>query len=458
MTAVPYRPLAPADKALPLPPLAAGRPFLGHGLEMYQRPLQHMLSLYHRYGPVYRVRVPGREYYILAGLDANRMLSATDDQYFLSRGLFDDFQKELQASHLLINMDGEEHKRLRGLMRPGYSRRHFMRRLDDAVAITRKHLATWPVGGKVGVMDACQRIVTEQITTVFVGYPPEDYFEDVRTFMGTLLRALVTETRPRWVLRLPSYRNARERVLELARKVLTYYRSLPPAERPEGLITDVLAHYEQGGEFVANEDDLLSSVIGPYLAGLDTVAGTLAFMIYAFLKHGVWEQVRAEAAILLQPENLTPKALREAHLLHAAAMETLRMYPVAAFTPRLAAQDFVFHGYRVPRGASLLIANGLTHYLPEYFPQPERFDPARHLPPRKEYQRTPGAFAPFTLGPHTCLGAGTAEIQLMLTIATIVYHLDLALPSPDYQVRQALTPTPSPGFGFLVRVLGRHHL
>ncbi len=458
MTAV-YAPLSGADERFPLPPLAAGRPLLGHALEMYRHPLQHMIDLYQRYGPIYRVRVPGREFYVLAGLDANRMLSATGSAYFLSQGLFDDFQKELGASHFLINMDGAAHKRMRGLMRPGYSKRRFLQRLDDVVAVTRGYLAAWPVGKTIGVLDACQRIVTEQITSVFVGHPPGDYFEDIRRFMGMLMRALVIETAPRWTLQLPAYRRAKRRVWELAARVMESYRRLPPDERPPGLLADLLAHYEAGGEFVSDDADLLSAVVGPYLAGLDTVAGTLAFMIFAFLRHGVWEEIRAEVDDLLFVEGgLTTENLKKAKKLHAAVMETLRMYPVAAFTPRLAAQDFVFHGYRVPQGAEVLLANGLTHFLPEYFPNPQRFEIARHLEPRLEYRRTPGAFAPFTLGPHTCLGAGTAEYQLMLTIATIVHHMDLALLRPDYQVRQALTPTPSPGFGFKVRVLGRHHL
>ncbi len=426
---------------------------------MYRQPLQHMIDLYRRYGPIYRVRVPGREFSVLAGLDANRMLSGTGSDYFLSRGLFDDFQAELEASHFLINLDGPEHKRMRGLLRPGYSKRRFLQSLDDVVDITRRYLASWQSGEEVGVLDACQRIVTEQITSVFVGQPPGDYFEDIRRFMGMLMRALVIETAPRWTLKLPAYRRSKRRVWELAAKVLESYRSLPPEERPPGLLTDLIAHYEQGGEFVSDEADLLSAVIGPYLAGLDTVAGTLSFMIYAFLRHGVWEEIRAEVdEVLFVDGGITKENLQKAEKLHAAVMETLRMYPVAAFTPRLAAQDFVFHGYRVPRGAEVLIANGLTHFLPEYFPEPQRFNLTRHLEPRREYRRTPGAFAPFTLGPHTCLGAGTAEYQLMLTIATMVHHLDLALTPPDYQVKQALTPTPSPGFGFRVRVTGRRDL
>src|SRR5260221_2053373 len=48
-----------------------------------------------------------------------------------------------------------------------------------------------------------------------------------------------------------------------------------------------------------------------------------------------------------------------------------------------------------------------------------QFDLDRFRPPRNEH-RKPGAYAPFGLGDHTCLGAGIAEVQLMTTMATLL--------------------------------------
>ncbi|RMF50822.1 MAG: cytochrome P450 [Anaerolineae bacterium] len=451
MTTV-YEPLSNTTTDVPLPPLAPGAPLLGHALEMYSNPILHMRDLYYKLGPIYRVRVPGREFTIMAGIEANQMLSGTGDMYFRSAGEFDEFEQEMQASHFLINMDGEEHKRMRRLLRPGYSRRLYVQKTEEAVAITRRHVQGWKEGALLGVLDACQRIITEQIGALLIGHAPGDYFDDLRLFMNTVLRTLVTKTWPRVMLYRPAYRRAKARIWELARQVTDEVRHLPPEERPRGLLRDLLQHYESGGDLVSDEDDLLAAVVGPYLAGLDTVAGTMAFAIFAFLKHGVWQTLSEESDALFAEGPLTASSLRNAPLLHAALMESIRMYSVASFTPRVVAQSFVFRGYRVDAGTRVLIANGLTHYLPEFFPEPDRFDLTRHLPPRKEYRQA-GAFTPFSLGPHTCLGAGTGEAQLMVTLATILHSVELALEPPDYQVKQALTPIPSPGFGFKVRVV-----
>ena len=107
-------------------------------------------------------------------------------------------------------------------------------------------------------------------------------------------------------------------------------------------------------------------------------------------------------------------------------------------------------GMTVARAA---VANALTQYLPEYFPEPERFDIDRHA--RADRPKVPNTYAPFTLGSHTCLGAGMAESQLMVVIATLLRHFEFALPSPDYRVEIQAAPIPNPGKGLTVKVVRR---
>lgn len=134
-------------------------------------------------------------------------------------------------------------------------------------------------------------------------------------------------------------------------------------------------------------------------------------------------------------------------MLHGAAIETLRMYPVAPFTPRTAEQPFTFEGYRVDAGTEVFFAQTVTHYLPEFYPNPHLFDPMRG-------RGKPGTYAPYTLGAHLCLGAGIAEMQMLVMLARLLHNLDLSLPSPEYDVTIHATPLPNPGRRFRVRVDG----
>jgi cytochrome P450 len=93
----------------------------------------------------------------------------------------------------------------------------------------------------------------------------------------------------------------------------------------------------------------------------------------------------------------------------------------------------------------------LPHHLAEHFPEPRRFDIDRSRSPRNEHQPG-GVYAPFGVGPHTCLGGGCAEIQVALTMATLLHDLHFELDPPGYVLKVRMDPTPTPGPGLGVRI------
>jgi cytochrome P450 len=235
--------------------------------------------------------------------------------------------------------------------------------------------------------------------------------------------------------------------------VLHAHRTEANGRQPD-LVDDLLAARDWNDEKLG-EADLLAATIGPFFAGMDTVASTMGFMLYAILKHpAIYAQIQAEIDTHLS-DGLPPwRELPRLEALYGATLETLRYYPVAPFTPRGVKTSFTFGGYHVEAGQEVIIVNGLTHYLPEFFPDPHRFDITRYAKPRQEHRQGLGIFAPYTLGPHTCLGAGAAEVQLMVTVAALLKSVRLELTAPDYTLKTKLLPIPSPDPKFQVRVLG----
>jgi len=166
----------------------------------------------------------------------------------------------------------------------------------------------------------------------------------------------------------------------------------------------------------------------------------------------VLERVRAEADALFADGVPTPDRLRKVDVLHRALLETMRRYPIAPAVQRTVVKPFEFGGYRVEAGQRIFIGTTVAHFNPELHPDPYRFDIDRYLPPRNEH-RTPGAFAPFSLGAHTCLGAGLAEIQIMLTLATLLHYGRFEIDPPDYKLKIRAAPTPAPNNRFQLRLI-----
>lgn len=441
---------ATADRAIPV---LRGRPVLGSALELLRDPAEVFVRGYREHGPVFRVRALHRTLTVLAGPELARWMGSREGQASLrSREVWQGLVDEYGATRTLTGVDGPEHRRLREVMRQGYSRDAVRGRLDELVALTDERLdRDWRPGTAVPVVAAVQHLVVAQLGTLLPGQVPDEYVDDIRTTIRAILNAHVTRQRPAVVLRAPAYRRARARVVELGEQMLRDQRA--GRAGPRTLVDDIVEAHDRDPGLVARED-LVLALTGPYVAGLDTVANTLASLVHAVLAHPhVLERVRDEAAALFAAP-LTDAALADLPSVEGTVMETMRVHPIAVAQPRTAARDFVYAGCRIREGEPVHCAVTVPHFLPEFFPRPEVFDIDRYRPERREHA-VPGAYSPFGRGPHTCLGKGIADVQMTLTAARLFHRLDLALERPGAPLRRRAAPTPGPVPGFRVRVTGR---
>ena len=185
------------------------------------------------------------------------------------------------------------------------------------------------------------------------------------------------------------------------------------------------------------------------------MSASTTFLLHTLLTHpALMEQARVEADTLFANGGPNVEKLQQMTVTKRAVLETLRMYPGGPGILRTVTNTFDFGGYRIPAGTSLLVALTVPHYLPEFFPDPERFDIDRYLPERREHLQS-GAYAPFGLGQHSCMGQGFAQVQMVLTIATLLHHTDIALTPPGYRMRIQQTPTPRPKRSFKIQMQRR---
>ncbi len=436
----------------PLPPLMPGLPIVGNALALSQNVSQFLRKGYQRYGSIFRIRALGDTYTVIAGTNANLFFSREQGEHLRSKEFWAGIDQEMKANITLISSDGPPHSELRQISKRGYSRSLYESHFPEVMEINRRMIDAWPVGESRAVVPWMQSVVIEQLGQVIVGTAPGDYGKDISNFIRTALLVLITRQRPGLLLRMPAYKNARRRSFELATSIVDYHRANPPVDRPPNLIDDALAAAQEGN--VLNEQDLVPFALGPYIAGLDTSANTIAFMLYAIFKHPeLLAGVQDEAAALFADGPPTPGNLRRADVLHRTALETLRRYPVVPAVQRNVIEPFEFEGYRVDAGVRLFVGTTVVHFDERYHPDPERFDIDRYVAPRNEH-RIPGAYAPYGMGTHTCLGAGLAEAQIMLTVASLFQFGKFEMDPPDYDLKIRPLPTNAPANNFRLKRVG----
>jgi len=440
-------------------PVVKGSPIVGNALEMAKDPAAFFVNAYRKYGPVFRIKLFNRPYSVIAGVEAANFMTTREGRESLrSKEFWQGLVDEYGASRTLTGEDGEIHAKLRNIMKRGYSRESIIGRYGELVTITDRSIARdWKVGTTVPVVTAMQYMVVEQLGDILTGSAPLEYVTDIRTNILYILNTLVTRQRPKIMLQDPRYKRAKRRVNELGENMIADFKARAErGELPDNLIGDIMrAHYETPDLMPAQ--DLVLTLTGPYVAGLDTVANTTASFIYRVLKHkDVLKRVQEEADALFARGNLDEADFVKLPVINGAVQETMRLHPIAVAQLRTANKDFDFQGYRIRKDEMLFIGTSVPHFMDEYFPNAAEFDVDRYEKPRAEHMR-PGVYSPYGRGPHTCLGKSLAEVQMALSMARLFHRLDMELDPPDYVLKTKTAPTPGPSMKFKIKVKGFRH-
>ncbi|GLJ24763.1 hypothetical protein SUGI_0473320 [Cryptomeria japonica] len=142
------------------------------------------------------------------------------------------------------------------------------------------------------------------------------------------------------------------------------------------------------------------------MAGHDTSVVTVTmFLRYMALNPDCYKKVLQEQMEIKREEAsevgvLQWDDLQKMKYTWRAAQETLRLCPPAVGTWRKAIADISYAGFSIPKGWKLYWTTSSMHKNPEYFENPEKFDPSRF----EGSGPAPYTFVPFGGGPRMCPG------------------------------------------------------
>jgi len=136
--------------------------------------------------------------------------------------------------------------------------------------------------------------------------------------------------------------------------------------------------------------------------------------------------------------------------------ETLRLYgPADILKPRVALRDVELDGYRIRRGARVIVSPHLLHRKPDYFPNPEAFEPERFAA-ENEKNIPRHAYFPFGSGQHACMGRHFTLMEGQLVLAAIAQRVRFELAGQeDIPPRAVFTLRPGADIKMIVHRRGK---
>ncbi|MCH8542870.1 MAG: cytochrome P450 [Alcanivorax sp.] len=447
-SAIPFAPVPAGSDLKPIPG-DPGLPLVGYTLKLIRDPLGTGRERYERYGPISWANAFGMKMVSMIGPDANEFVLRNKDDVFSNHQGWDVFIGKFFHRGIML-LDFEEHRWHRKIMQQAFKTdvlRDYIARMGPGI---QAGLADWQPAERFMIFPAIKQLTLDLATDVFMGQKLGREADSInKAFIDTVRAgtALLRFNMPggRWAKGLHG-----RRVLE------DFFRREVPAKRlsSEGDLFSVLcrAETEDGESFT--DDDVVNHMIFLMMAAHDTTTITLSNMIYWLARHPEWQARIREESLALGKTQLDYDDLGKLHSAGLAMKEALRLCAPVPSVPRRTVRDCEFQGYHVPAGTLVSISPFFTHAMPEYWPEPEKFDPERFSEARREDKVHPYAWVPFGGGAHKCIGLHFAELQVKAVLHQLVLGFEWEV-DPAYRMPLDMTSLPVPKDDLPVRLRRR---
>jgi cytochrome P450 len=282
----------------------------------------------------------------------------------------------------ILEMNGAEHQRYRGLVAQAFRPKVIQRWTEELVApAAHRVIDTFAERGRADLVADFNFHFPAQVIARILGLPRED--------IGRFQR---------WAVSIIAYAAHMEEGIAASREVRAYLAPFIAARRaePQDDLLSELVTAELDGDRLEDEE------IYPFLllllpAGVETTYRGIGNLLYGLLTApDQLEAVRADRALVM-----------------GAVEEALRWEPPIPMLTREATCPVDVAGTDVPAGATLAVCPGTANRDDAHWERGDEFD----------VTRTPKQHLTFGFGPHMCLGAHLARLEMRVALETLLDRL-----------------------------------
>ena len=359
----------------------------------------------------------------------------------------------------MLCAEGEVWRRHRRLLNPTLDRRAVLADVPGLTALAEelaRRLGEVPAGQALNMGEVFTHLQTRATGTVFAG--------DDRAIDPMVLRMghypgeyglFDFLTMPRWLRFIDRFRKSRaeaEALHPLLERMIAERRSAGYAGGKDLLWRLANARDRDTGETLTIpeiEDEALT-------LGSTSVTSLQAYSwLWYLLAIHPWAEARVEAELdeVLGDRSPEPEDLSKLVYLRKVIDESMRLYPPLPVMLRTAVADDLVCGRRIPRKSVVAVMPWIVHRHHKLWRDADRFDPERFAPEQTS-ARSRYAYLPFSVGPHVCIGAPLAMIEILITVAVLARRFRFRL-VPGQRIEPIAWTSLRPGRGIMMTVEAR---
>ncbi|XP_057536096.1 abscisic acid 8'-hydroxylase 2-like [Amaranthus tricolor] len=433
-----------------LPPGSMGWPYLGETLKLYtENPNSFFANRQKRYGDIFKTYILGCPCVMISSPDAAKIVLVSKAHLF--KPTYPPSKEKMIGPEALFFHQGEYHSKLKKLIQASFLPCALKGSISNIENIVLNILPTWE-NNTINTLHEMKKYAFDVAIISAFGDKGELEIEGIKNLYQCLEKGY--NSMPLNFPGTPFHKamKARKVLNETLTNLIAKRRK---NENIDGGLLGVLLKWQDkrssSSSDQLSDSQIADNIIGVIFAAHDTTASVLTWVLKylhdneELLKHVMKEQGQVRQRLIEDNRGLTWEDTKNMPLTNRVIQETLRRASILSFTFREAVHDVEFEGYLIPKGWKVLPLFRSIHHSPNFFPQPEKFDPSRfEVPPR------PNTYMPFGNGVHSCPGSELAKLEMLIFLHHLTTTYRWKVVGNGDEIQYDPFPIPNRGFPIMV--------
>ncbi len=447
--------LSPALRSIDALPGPRGWPLVGNLFQLDRARVHQTVEQWcRRYGPWFQMHLGPTRFVVVADHEAISAILRDRPDGFRRPPRLEVVWREMGLTPGVFGANGEAWRHQRRMVMAGFDPGHVRAYFPSLCRVTQRLAARWQLAARSGAAIDLQadlmRFTVDAIAGLAFGAEINTLESDEVVIQHHLDKIFPAVARrmlapyPYWRhFRLPADRRLEREVAAVNTAVQEFIakaraRMLANAElrqHPGNLLEAMLVAADKVDSAV-DDRDVAGNVLTMLLAGEDTTANTLAWMLHLLQRNpeamrAAQQEVRAVAGTGGEGgagHVFTHEEIGRLDFVEACAQETMRLKPVGPLNVVQALRDSRIADVHIRAGTMLWLVMRHDTLQERHFPNPEAFDPQRWLDDGAGNRAASSAkrvSMPFGAGPRVCPGRYLALLEIKMAVAMLLNSFDI---------------------------------
>ncbi|MEM6685747.1 MAG: cytochrome P450 [Bacteroidota bacterium] len=346
----------------------------------------------------------------------------------------------------LLTSSGEYWLKQRRLIQPAFHREKLQKLVAIMENTIANQLATLPENTSIDSYPIMNELAFHVVAKSLFNYSSDDHtMHRLQDIIETLQDFIIREIRQphkQWWYKASGLVKKHLKLVQESRDIINNVieERRNSTQQHDDLLDMLLkAKYEDDGTSMTN-DQLIDEILIFFVAGHETTANALTFTFHLIAKNpDVYAKAQAEVNAVA--DELSPmEKIAQLNYVKNCVEETLRLYPPAWITDRVAIEDDSFADFNIQKGTMIGISFYELHRNAKYWEHPNEFKPERFSEAQRK--KTAGYYFPFGAGPRMCIGNSFALYEMILTVYEMLKKYQIETDQDTIEIAPLITLKP----------------